>query len=346
VHPLFASQRRLALYAGLWVALGVARAAFLAAEHIYSWPTALLLSVPLALVFGFMCAASWYVCRAEPLTSELLVQSVGVQLLAAVLAAGLWVGLAALWKQLVTLEPLPRFVQVSMFVSGVLLYLLVAAAYYVVIAAEESRTAQRNALQAAVLAREAELKALRAQINPHFLFNSLHSISALTTSDPQAARTMCLRLGDFLRGGLTHGAMDEVPLGGELAMLEQYLGIEQIRFGRRLQVQWNCDTEARECRLPPLLLQPLVENAVRHGIATLVDGGTIVIGARRTNGRLQLSIENPYDPDESTPRGAGVGLQNVRERLETRYGGACAVRVEQASGRYRVSLELPATVDS
>ena len=121
---------------------------------------------------------------------------------------------------------------------------------------------------------------MRAQLNPHFLFNSLNSINALVGGDPEGARRMCEGLGDFLRRTLQLGAREAVTLGDELALVDRYLAIEQVRFGDRLAVERAIDADALACLLPPLLLQPLVENAIKHGVAERIEGGTVRIAAR------------------------------------------------------------------
>jgi LytS/YehU family sensor histidine kinase len=228
------------------------------------------------------------------------------------------------------------------FAAGVLLFLLAVAVHYLLIAFEQSREAETRGLALTVHAREAELKALRAQIDPHFLFNSLNSISALTGSDPAGARRMCLRLADFLRDSLAYGARDRISLDQELALARHFLAIEQVRFGARLGVDVTIEDGAGALAVPPLLLQPLVENAVTHGVAGLLDGGTVAIVARRGPASLTLTVENPRDPDGHRRRGAGVGLTNVRRRLETLYGGEARIDVEEEPGSFRVAIRLPA----
>src|SRR5262249_40432912 len=147
--------------------------------------------------------------------------------------------------------------------------------HYLLLAFEFARQAERRQLQLEVLSRDAELRALRAQLDPHFLYNSLNSISALTAVDPAGARRMCVLLADFLRGTLAMSTRDRIPLEDELALTDRFLNIEQVRFGARLQVERQVDDAAARCRVPPLFLQPLVENAVTHGIAGLIDGGVI-----------------------------------------------------------------------
>ena len=162
------------------------------------------------------------------------------------------------------------------------------ALHYVLLAIEAAR-------KAAVEARDAELRALKAQINPHFLFNSLNSITALTSSDPGRAREMCIRLADFLRSTLGMGERDTVAWHEELNLAQTYLDVEQIRFGSRLQVEMQTAEDCRNCRVPPLLLQPLVENSIRHGIATLTEGGTIRVQSRLHDGQLRVTVENLFD---------------------------------------------------
>jgi LytS/YehU family sensor histidine kinase len=229
------------------------------------------------------------------------------------------------------------------FANGVMLYLLAAAAHYLLITLEESRTAEKRALELQVLAREAELKALRAQIDPHFLFNSLNSISALTISDPQGARSMCVLLADFLRTSLVLGSKQQIPIGDELRLVDSFLNIEKIRYGQRLSVTRNVDPDCNRCLVPPLLIQPLVENAIRHGIAPLIEGGTVRIDVQRNGTAMEILLENPIDMSgETSPqRGAGVGLENVRSRLAKLFANQSTVSVSRDSGSFQVRLRFP-----
>jgi LytS/YehU family sensor histidine kinase len=224
---------------------------------------------------------------------------------------------------------------------GVLLYLLSAGLSYAGVAAEQSREAERRVAESRALAREAELQALRMQINPHFLFNSLHSIAALTTVDGARAREMCVRLSDFLRAGLKLGDRENIPLREELALARSYLEVEQVRFGDRLRVEENIELDCQDCAIPALVLQPLVENAVKHGIAGLVEGGAIRLAATRSGGQVSIAIENAFDPDMPPPRNIGIGLSHVRRRLEVRYGSEAGLDAGASNGIYRVFLRLP-----
>jgi two-component system sensor histidine kinase AlgZ len=174
------------------------------------------------------------------------------------------------------------------------------------------------------------------------LFNSLNSISALTSIDPGRARDMCVLLGDFLRLTLGLGEKTLVHFSEELDLLQKYLAIEKVRFGDRLRMHESIQEESKPCMLPPLLLQPLVENAVKHGIASLPEGGDVRLSAERQNGRLAIVVENSWDPDAPPRRSGGLGLKNVQQRLEARYGKDASLRVNTKGELFQVILSLPA----
>ncbi len=344
MHPILERRQRLLAYLLGWAVAGALLAAAPWAAGETRLGSALAFVVPLSLVYGFVCLAVWYPCRATPLRSAGLARILGTHLSAALLASAMWCGAAVLLARLVWRSGADGLTY--LYAAGVLLYLLAVALHYLLIALEESRLAERRALESDVAAREAELRALRAQVNPHFLFNSLNSIGSLAGSDPQAARRMCLLLGDFLRQSLRLGARPRIALADELAIGANYLEIERVRFGSRLQVEEEIAEEARACRIPPLLLQPLLENAVVHGIAHRLEGGTVRCAARRQGAALVLTVENPCDADRPRGRGAGVGLENVRRRLAAAYGSEGRMQAAEEDGSYRVVLSLPAETDA
>lgn len=349
IHPIFVSRERLRLYLLAWIPVALLLALLLVFNGNMTWPESIALALPLALFYAFISLSARYVWRGAPESAAAGGRLIGALVAAAALSSALWLGAAAaVARALEAAAPifagLPARAREQwplLFAVGMLLYLLAGAVHYALLAADASRRAERRALELQVHAREAELKALRAQVDPHFLFNSLHSISALTGSDPAGARRMALLLGDFLRDSLRVGRQDLIPLAEELRLLEQFLEIERVRFGDRLRAAWDVEEESRACPVPPLLLQPLVENAVTHGIAHLVEGGTVAVRARRKGGRLHVTIENPCDPDRPRRRGAGVGLDNVRRRLDTAFGSEAAAQSVEREGAFKVDLVMP-----
>jgi two-component system, LytTR family, sensor histidine kinase AlgZ len=347
-HPILGDRRRLALYLLAWLPVALLLALGLRRDG--GWLPALAFFLPLCLAYAFITLSSWYICRVFPLDRKAQTSSVlvFVHVLAGVVVSVVWVGMAGAWSRVIdTLvggqdaRLLFDGQQLVLFAVGALLFWMATVVHYLLIAFEASREAETRALELNLLAREAELKALRAQIDPHFIFNSLHSISALTSSDPAAARRMCILLADFLRDTLRLGANRHISLADEFALAERFLAIEQIRLGPRLHVTRDTDDEATACLVPPLLLQPLVENAVVHGVAQLVDGGTIRMAAARVGSTLTITLENPCDPDRARTRGVGLGLDLLRKRLANQFG-AVDVHAAEQEGSFRVEVRIPA----
>ncbi len=349
MHPILATPRRFGLYLFVFLQAGVLLAELMVrgepAPRLQVWA----ITVPLMLVHAWSCLASWYLCRSTSLDETRPAQLAGVHLTAAAVAGTLLLGVGTAWSRLLANEE--RFRQgallfaenrILVFVFAVLLFSLAVAVHYVLLALAASQAAEKRAYELRILAQEAELKMLRTQIDPHFLFNSLNSIASLVVSDAAKARQMCLGLGDFLRRSLRLGAREEIPLADEIALVESYLAVERIRFGDRLRFVSRIADGVGEYLVPPLLLQPLVENAVRHGIANLVEPGQVTLEAEARGGRILLAVENDYDAESPPRRGSGIGLANVRRRLAARYAAAATVDVEKTAATFRVRIAMPA----
>lgn len=210
-----------------------------------------------------------------------------------------------------------------------------------------SLTAQRRSrekevhLQLAV--REAELRALEAQINPHFLFNCLNSIRGLVLEDPPLAQDMVTRLSNILRYSLHHDLNHTVPLSSELEAVSDYLALESVRLEERLCVRMTIDPAAAVFPIPAMLLQSLVENAVKHGVAPLPEGGELSVCARLDGDVLTLEVDNPGQLAAPKPGAKGLGLANARERLSILYGTRANLRLENRGGRVSATLLVPRT---
>jgi hypothetical protein len=211
---------------------------------------------------------------------------------------------------------------------------------------ERERIREQREGQLEVVAREAELQAVKAQLQPHFLLNSLNSVLALIRHDPPAAEQMLGRLASLLHGVLDRLDQHFVPLAPELDMVHDYLEVERMRFDDRLRFDIRLDSNAGGVLVPPLLLQPLVENAVKHGIEPYMHYGTITIDARLADGRLHIAIADTGDgTDRATTTGTGRGIELTRRRLDSVYGKHAELRMERVSSGFLVSLDLPARVD-
>jgi hypothetical protein len=352
MHPILADRRRLALYLAAWVPLASILVLILTTQGSFTWAEAALFAFPLDLAYAFVCLGSFYLTRVVPLESAGLVRALVSQLGAGIVSGLLWLALARAWLGFLSgnglvpdAEGVFTRVQPIFFGRAVLIFAIASLFHYLLIAFEDSRRAETEALQYQVLSREAELKTLRAQLHPHFLFNSLNSVVALIRSDPEAARKTCVMLADFLRNTLTLGGRDSITLGDEVALARSLLSIEQVRFGSRLAFVADVAEPARDCRVPPLLLQPLVENAVTHGIANMLEGGCVRLSAERRGDRLHIAVTNPRDPESPGRKGTGLGIDNVRRRLRAVYGDEAALVARREPQEFRVELTLPATTD-
>lgn len=335
MHPILASKSRVAAYVLLWVIIGAALAGLLMMRGTLTLAEAVEISAPLCAVYAFFCLTPWYMCRHLPLRTTNPFNLTIQHLAAALLACGIWVKLATFIARRI-LHANARFQEEAphLVAVGLLLYAVSVALHYMQLAQQASREAE-------LLARDAELRALKAQINPHFLFNSLNSITALTMVDPARAREMCIRLSDFLRNTLGLGEKEAISWREELALSRTYLDVEQVRFGSRLRVEIDVDEACADCMVPPLVLQPLVENAVKHGIATMVDGGLIRVEGRVVDGVMAVVVANDFDPDSPSPRRHGLGLRNVRSRLATRFGDAARLTAHIENHQFRAEMTVP-----
>jgi signal transduction histidine kinase len=241
---------------------------------------------------------------------------------------------------------------VERFYSDLMIYAVIAGVSmsrdYAAQVRQRERQAAELAVQAADLERrlvESRLQSLRAQLQPHFLFNALNTISAFTETDPQTARRLMGQLGNLLRASLTHASRPLVTLGEELTFLDDYLAIESARFEGRISVSVKVDESLLDVMVPSFLLQPLVENAIRHGVAPRVSGGRVEVTASRHGRMVAVRVRDDgvgLPPGWQFEKDAGVGLRNVASRLEHLYGSAGLVRVASApDGGVDVQMDLP-----
>ena len=203
---------------------------------------------------------------------------------------------------------------------------------------EEVRKREAQMLQ---LSKDAELAQLRQQLQPHFLFNSLNSINALVVSQPQKAREMVLQLSEFLRGTIRKDSQAWISLEEELNYLKMYLDIERVRFGHRLEVDFLVDPDLFSIKLPQLLIQPLVENAIKHGLYGVTGQVKIEVSGKKEGGYFVLEIRNPFDSESATPEGTGFGLSSVERRLYLLFGRTDLLDSGPDGNLFRVRLKIP-----
>ncbi|MBI4902093.1 MAG: histidine kinase [Acidobacteria bacterium] len=344
------SGRRLIFYFAAWLPVSGLLTMFYQQAGQMPWWAAGVLAILLSIVFAMICLSAWYLCRWMPVSEQHIVRSLAGPGVTAAVAAAIWVlasrAIAAMLASTTAWELLEEKTargETWLWASGVLLYLLSMSMGYLMLEVEAARASRLREAEALTMAREAELRALRQQVNPHFLFNSLNSISALVGMDKAKAREMCALLADFLRLSLGVGDRRFIPLREELGLIRRYLAIEQVRFGERLRFEEQVADAALSVAVPPLLLQPLVENAVKHGVAQSIHGGLIRLEAETTEGELTVAVVNTFEQDEGSsvrPKGAGVGLANIEKRLATLYGDTARLHARTDGEMFRAEIRL------
>lgn len=214
--------------------------------------------------------------------------------------------------------------------------------YVAVVARRRHVALERQALELTVVARDAQLRALRAQLNPHFLFNCLNSLRAMIAEDPVRAASMVTGLAGLLRYSLRSHRAPTIALAEEMEAVGDYLSLERVRFEERLHVDCTVSPAALDAHIPPMLVQTLVENAITHGIAELPAGGSVRVDAEVIDGRLQIQVSNTGRLAASAGDG-GVGLHNAREQLRLLYGDAASLVLHQRGETVVASVRLPGT---
>src|SRR5688572_26170423 len=239
----------------------------------------------------------------------------------------------------------PVFFEKSMILRGLFSWLMISiitVVTWVYFYLREQQEIESRKVNTEKLAREAELASLRQQLQPHFLFNSLNSISALIVIKPEEARRMIQQLSDFLRGTIKKDDQQHVTLEEELKHLQLYLEIEKVRFGHRLKTEITKQDETKNLVLPTLLLQPLVENAIKFGLYDTIGEITIKIDAKVNDSYLHIRVENPFDPETSQPKtGTGFGLNSIQRRLYLLYGRNDLLSTQQHNILFITELKIP-----
>ncbi|MBI3283824.1 MAG: histidine kinase [Burkholderiales bacterium] len=348
MHPILSDFRKFLWYVAVWLLAGVFIAKLLVTAGLSPWSYALLFALPPALVYGFLASSAYYLCRAFPYSRRSFLLAIAVFGGAALISAFVWLALCHGWNRALTsltedaaaLVIAPHL-SAALLAGGFGVYLLSLLAYDVLIAFDNVRAAERQAAESRLLARDAELQVLRSQIDPHFLFNSLNSISALTAIDPAGARTMTIALADFFRQTLALSKQEKITVAEEWRLCENFLAVEKIRFGKKLQLELSLSPDAEPALIPPLILQPLLENAIKHGIRNIATGGVIAVTILKRGQWLHIAVQNPVVPLALASPGNGLGLHNLRLRFVALYGDQARVSWSKTPQHFLVEMSLP-----
>jgi len=309
-----------------------------------------LTSVADSLVFNltFMVAgySLWYVIRFNLREKLSFIDLIFNHFLTAVVVIGLWLLIGYFFMKSLYdgNDVYMAFLKNSLAwraVMGLFYYLLFIMFYYLILYYDDLQEKLKIESKLQNLITEAELETLKSQINPHFLFNSLNSISSLTITHPEKAQEMVIKLSDFLRYSLSHDKNEKNSLQKEFENLKRYLEIEKIRFGKRLNFVYRIPESCFPFQIPNMILQPLIENAIKHGVYNSSDEVQVEISCKEENEYLVIEISNDYDPEVKKPKGEGIGLKNIRKRLQLIYRRSDLLEIIAEKMLFRAILRIP-----
>lgn len=346
LHPFFVSRKSLIYYAIVWATIMVAH---LFALHLYynlPFPIASADAIIFNLFFAILSLPLWYVTRSvEPLKdrrTNLLINHIT----SIVMIVMIWILLSKITLNLIFagnpnyLLFLETSIPIRIF-NGIFYYLLTVLIYYLIIYYKDLQERLVTEARLKELVIQTELSLLKSQINPHFLFNSLNSISSLTLISPIKAQEMIIKLSDFLRYTITHQHNQIIPFEKEIELVKLYLDIEQIRFSDKLTLQWEIDSNSLNMKVPAMILQPIYENAIKHGVYNAVNKVVIKTTTSSDANFYKITISNNYEACPTHPKGAKLGLKNIKERLKLMYGTDQLLKIEEHECIFTVNIYIP-----
>ena len=321
LNPFIKNYKTFLLFFTVWQMIAVIQVLVLRFFLYYELKFAIADGLIFNNLYMLIALSIWYMANYVSFENYSPVLVISNHLGAALITSGLWVFLGYIvltgifpdYKSLLDENIFGRF-----FI-GIFYYAILASLYYVIIyyANFQKKTLRESQLNS--LIKEAELKTLRYQINPHFIFNSLNSISSLTVSNPERAQDMTIKLSAFLRNTLSKNEKQKIPLSEEINSIRLYIDIEKVRFEDRFDYTEKIEENTLQIPIPGMILQPLIENAIKHGVYESIEKVNIRVESSISNGYLQIAVQNNFDPRITAHKGTGIGLSNIADRLKLIY---------------------------
>ena len=346
IHPIITFRSRLLTWWLIWFVFGLGQSLLLTFITDIGTLASFIDGFSSSIIFSLLAIAIWFPLRQLNIESGKVLSTLLNHLILGMATISMWLlGVRVLAVSLVSdpgsyleLWKLSFYYRLA---GGILIYVVITLTYYLIISFDNINKKNINEAKLENMLRETELLMLRSQINPHFLFNSLNSVSSLTITDPEKAREMVVKLSEFMRYALSRKEEKVVPLEKELLNMRLYMDIEKVRFGNRLVLRENIDSKALVVNVPNMILQPLYENSVKHGVYESVDRVIIDVVISKSDSGTTIGISNNYDPDSIPARGTGTGLNNVQRRLDLYYKKEAYLISRKENGKFTVELFIP-----
>lgn len=352
MHPIFSSSRSLLAVLLFWLFISL-MVAFLIADvlqpHISGAVLlkSLAVIVPWYFVYIFVCFANIYVCLRLPLNNGKPLHIVGIQMVFLCFSVGIWLLLGYWWsRELIHFDLLntDEIFSHSLTINtllGAILYATWILVHYSYLSALQQETESSEQLQKKLLIRDIELKVVKATVHPHFMYNSLNMLANMSLVSPEKIHSLCVQMSDFLRYSVNYANKNTVTISDELTHIENYLSVERERFGDRLDVKLDVKKNCQSVIALPLLLFPLVENAIKHGIDSQIEQTYVEISIIKNESMLIIEVRNSFDSQGQKVQSTGVGLDALGKRIRGFYGETARVNINKKDSEFSVRLELP-----
>ncbi|MBI9072491.1 MAG: histidine kinase [Melioribacteraceae bacterium] len=346
INPFVKNSRVLLTYIFIWIVIILIQLSSFTLILNQPFNYALADSLIFNLMYFFLGLSFWYPAQYITFENNSIFKVATSHITASIITVGFWciagyylltnfANISAGYESFLTKSLIWRFL------VGIYFYLIIASINYVIIYYNNMKATQLKESEMKSLFKEAELKSLKYQINPHFIFNSLNSISSLTISDPELAREMTIKLSTFFRSTLLNNEKKLNSLEDELESIKLYLDIEKIRFEDKFEYVENLDKVCEKALLPNMILQPIFENAIKHGVYESLEKVIIDFKCSKKDNYLVLTIENNFDPESVSKRGEGIGLSNIASRLKMIYDQDNLMTYERKKSSFIVTLYIP-----
>jgi len=345
VHPIVENKKAVLLYTLIWTLLIAIH--FLVLYWVYdiiplhAWMDSIIFNV----LFAILSLSLWYVARYNSPSRSSILSLLINHLASLVLISVIWVALGSYLLNLIIVSTsYYEFLENTIpwrIISAVFFYFIISLIYYLLLYYNDLQERRSKELKLIDMVSESELNLLKSQINPHFLFNSLNSISSLTVSDASKAQEMIIKLADFLRYTVSKDDKRFTLLKNEMENIHRYLDIEKVRFGDKLLFEFTVDTNCQDVYIPIMILQPLYENALKHGVYESLEPIVIRTECKFQTDHVFIRIFNNYDPNSVVKKGAGIGLKNISDRLRLIYKHSDLIKIIKTETEFEVQLFIP-----
>jgi len=342
-HP-FLTNPRLTIYYGLfWLVASIVMVLIFTFANGIDFQIAFVEVFSFIIIYALIGGSIWYVIKFTTLENNSTYRIMFAHLIAASIIVFIWMYLGVVIIKLIhpEAEEWMKRGMINRIFGGYMMYLIFVVFFYAVNYYQSFKEKLQNEGKLLSLVKEAELHALKSQINPHFLFNSLNSISSLTMSDPARAQEMVINLSQLMRYSLKHDQKEKVLFKQELENNKLYLNIEKVRFGSKLEPVFEIDNNCMKAEIPNMILQPLYENAIKYGVYEATEPIEIKTICNCNEEFLQITISNPYDSNVKSKKGEGIGLRNIRDRLQIIYGNPYLLKLADNKKEFTVTLTIP-----